>query len=979
MRHPTLKRCVLAPALVFVALAQGHCQQAAPWRDYNATEGFPESAFRSVTLAESGAILAVSATSARVCLFDGYEAKSLPLPAGAERVYQSPSGQLWTLSAQGLWTMKDQTWKLYPLPDVAAAPSASQIPLCPVRLNVALCLLPGRLIECNAEDPVRFRVQTLRAAGTNLGQFTSMAIGVEDELWVVGERGLARVSGPQRSLSAASEWREFIPPASLHLQRMRHPQPDESGVTLIGDSLEDSQSRVVRFDGEHWQAWALGAAQLSFAWRGPDNSSWACSSNHLFHSRGAELAVDLELPSRQYYDVGVDWRGTFWLATSAGLVRFTPGLWQAAAADQKISAVVQSLANNGHWPETLGQMARFDMDPARTALMGLGQSGAQVKPIGLLPDGRVCCATVPAKDSSQRNRLGGFDGTNFLALPIFVPQPAAAANLSCLLATQSGDLWLGGDFGTAWLHGRWTVFPAADSGAPEGMGHLVELPAGQIWCASREKIWGFDGKNWSLVRAGFHHLNAMICARDGSVWVGDNNGVTRFTKGHWIENGVEEGLDGGAIRALCEDQRGSIWAASANGVSLYHPEADSDPPRTFITPMTDKQKNIPEDGVILVKFGGRDKWNCTAPRRLLYSYRLDTGEWSPFADADAVSFSDLPAGRHYFQVRAMDRAGNIDPEPAQLDFAMVPPWYMESRLVLIASAGVGAAGFFAILAWRRHRALVLSYAQVEKQVAQRTRELELAHQELLQSQKMRALGTLAAGIAHDFNNILSIVKGSAQIIEDNLENPDKIRTRADRIKTVVNQGSAVVQALLGFSRGSDEVLESCELNPVLDNTLKLLGDRFLREVELRFERAPDLPCVRASQSLVQQILLNFIFNAAESMNGRKRVIITTAQTEVLPARMALTPGAAEAYVTVAVRDFGSGIAPEHVARVFEPFFTTKALSTRRGTGLGLSIVYELAKKMEAGLALESTVGQGSVFSLFLPAVQKTEATPLLKP
>ena len=279
-----------------------------------------------------------------------------------------------------------------------------------------------------------------------------------------------------------------------------------------------------------------------------------------------------------------------------------------------------------------------------------------------------------------------------------------------------------------------------------------------------------------------------------------------------------------------------------------------------------------------------------------------------------------------------------------------------------------------MLAWRRHRALVLSYAQVEKQVAQRTKELEMVNRELLQSQKMRALGTLAAGIAHDFNNILSIVKGSAQIIEDNLDSPEKIRTRADRIKTVVNQGSSVVQALLGFSRESDEILEACEINPVVDGTLKLLGDRFLREVELSFDRGPALPPVRASQNLIQQILLNFIFNAAESMNGRKRVVITTARAGRLPEWMALQPGAAPAYVAVAVRDFGCGIAPEHLPRVFEPFFTTKALSTRRGTGLGLSVVYELAKKMEAGLALESTVGQGSVFSLILPA-QAEASTP----
>jgi signal transduction histidine kinase/ligand-binding sensor domain-containing protein len=968
MRHLTLKRSVLCPALVLALLARGHCQPAASWRQFNAADGFPDSSFGSVNVAESGAILAVGSASGRACLFDGYEAKSLPLPEGAARVYQSPGGQLWTATAQGLWILKEQEWKLYPLADLAAAPPAAQIPLCPVRLNVMLCLLPGRLVECSVEEPDSVRVQTLRtAARAAIGRFTAMSVGVEDELWILGERGLARVAGPLRSLSASSEWREFIPPQSLHLEHFQRPQPDENGLTLVADSSEDGQRRVVRFDGERWQAWAFGGADLSFAWRGPDNRYWAVSSNRLFHLNGGELVGDGDLSQRQYYDVAVDWRGAFWLATSAGLVRFTPALWQPAPAEEKISAAAQSLAREGRWPESLGQIARFDIDPARAAVVDSGQDARPLKPIGLLRDGRLCCAAPPASDSSQRNRLQAFDGTNLQALPIIVPQPAATANLFCFLAAQSGDLWLAGDFGTAWLHGRWTVFPASESGAPEGIRHLVELPAGQIWSASQEKIWSFDGKNWSLVRAGFNHLNAIICTRDGSVWAGDESGVTRFTKGHWIENGVPEGLESGAIRALCEDQRGSIWAAAGNAVALYHPEADLDPPRTFITPMSEKERNIPEDGVIVVKFGGHDKWNGTSFRRLLFSYRLDTGEWSPFAGADSASFSDLPAGKHYFQVRAMDRAGNIDPDPAKLDFAIVLPWYKESRLLLIASAGAAAAGFFAVLAWRRHRQLALSYAQVEKQVAQRTRELELANQELLQSQKMRALGTLAAGIAHDFNNILSIVKGSTQIIEDNLDNPDKIRTRADRIKTVVDQGSTVVQALLGFSRGSDEMLEACEINSVVDNTLKLLGDRFLREVELRFDRAPTLPPVRASQSLVQQILLNFIFNAAEAMNGRKRVIITTSCAVRLPAQMALQPGAAAGYVSVAVRDFGCGIAPEHLPRVFEPFFTTKALSTRRGTGLGLSIVYELAKKMEAGLALESTVGQGSVFSLFLPA------------
>jgi len=236
----------------------------------------------------------------------------------------------------------------------------------------------------------------------------------------------------------------------------------------------------------------------------------------------------------------------------------------------------------------------------------------------------------------------------------------------------------------------------------------------------------------------------------------------------------------------------------------------------------------------------------------------------------------------------------------------------------------------------------------------------------LHSQKMNALGTLAAGIAHDFNNILSIIKGSAQIIEDNPDQPEKIRTRIDRIKIVVQQGAEIVEAMLGFSRTSDNSAGPCDINTVVADTLKLLGDRFLREVELKFERSENLPELPASREFIQQILINFIFNAAEAMSGRKKITLTTGSSPLPPTDIFLSPTPAAAYVLISVRDQGSGIPLDIKARIFEPFFTTKALSTRRGTGLGLSMVYELAKKMGAGLAVQSVVGEGSVFTLILP-------------
>jgi signal transduction histidine kinase len=508
---------------------------------------------------------------------------------------------------------------------------------------------------------------------------------------------------------------------------------------------------------------------------------------------------------------------------------------------------------------------------------------------------------------------------------------------------------------------------AATPGAPKNAFAFLDGPDGKTWCATPENVWSFDGRNWATARGSFGRINTMMRGSDGSVWVAAHDGLHHFARGAWVDYGLEEGLSSAVVRDVREDATGQIWAMTARGWNVRQPAADLDPPRAVVRVPAERDRNILQGESIMVSFSGQDKWNLTPPARLLFSWRMDDRDWSPFDAATTAPFIDLPPGKHYFQVRAMDRNGNIDPQPPRLEFAVILPWYKEVRLIWIAGFGAAAALFFAGLAWKRHRDLALSYIQVELQVAQRTEELKLANQELLQSQKMKALGALAAGIAHDFNNILSIIKGSTQIIEQNIDNPQKIRARAERIKTVVDQGTAVVQALLGFSRNTDELTETCEVNAAVENTIRLLGDRFLRETEVRFDRGGPLPAVRASAGLLQQILLNFIFNAAESMSARKEVIVTTAPCAEMPPGVALSPAGAASYVCIAVRDFGCGIAPEIMPRIFEPFFTSKALSTRRGTGLGLSVAYELAQKLKAGLAVESTPGQGSVFTLILPA------------
>ena len=1006
-------------------------QRAGNWRIYRTTDGLPESACSSVTLGAQGRVVVQHPNAALISELDGYSLNSVPAAEGGTgRAYESPGGQLWCVVPEGLREFQDGTWLLHRVPEIAeqfrGRTQPPVIPLWPIRQGLVLFLLPDRLMELTSDAANPARVETLRtAAQSGLERFNGMDAAADGGLWVAGTRGLAKAPGPLRNLKADTEWRDYPLPEALGVHNLRGPHDaGVAGVSALGDSSTNEQPALVAFDGQTWSTHTTGSDRVRQAWRGSDKTCWATTPDALLQwdMDQPEVIENEDVSARQYFDAAVERGGAFWLATSDGLVRYAPMAWRTPGSVRGLNSLIHCLAtdqqgrlwfvaggalhsllNERRAEHPLSSRASRALSSARALyalkngnlLLESGDGLLQFQPgldrlrpldgeastepsrvLGVLKEGDVLLQRFqPAK-----TELAVYDGSAFVPFPYPSPDRAIGANLSCLLVTQSGDVWASGELGTAWYHEqKWRSFVSTDNSTPQAALGFVEMAEGKIWCAAQDRIWEFDGHNWSAIRRGFDRIHAFLRSRrDGSVWVASNNGLHRFApSGTWVENGQEEGLAANSIRCLGEDSSGRLWAGTAHGLSLYYPDADTDPPKTQIEPLPETEKKILEGRTVTLIFSSQDKWKYTSRSRLLYSYRLDTHDWSAFQDGSSVSFPDLPAGKHYFEVRAMDRNCNVEPKAAQLEFVIALPWYREKRLVLISAAGLAAVLFFAGLAFNRHHQLRLSYAEVEKQIAQRTRELERANRELLHSQKMNALGALAAGIAHDFNNILSIVKGSAQIIEDNLENPEKIRTRVDRIKTVVEQGAGIVKAMLGFSRDSGEEAASCDLNTAVEDTIKLLGDRFLREVQVRFEPGLDSPEVACSKDFVQQILLNFVFNAAESMAERKDVVITTSPIEKAPKSLVLAPGGPAPYAAVSVQDHGCGIPPENLPRIFEPFFTTKALSARRGTGLGLSMVYELAKKMGAGLAVESVVGEGSVFTLILP-LERQEPSPETK-
>jgi signal transduction histidine kinase len=1011
-------------------------QPASNWRVYKVADGMSEPACSSITIGPRGKVWVTHTNANSMSGLDGYTVQNMATPhGGRSRVYESPNGQLWAACEDGLREFRDTNWTLYPVPGIAAefrtgqAQTPAPVPLYPFRLGRVIFLLPGGLFEFNATEQGARQVSLLRSnTQTRLEKFLGMTAAAQGGLWISGARGLARVRerDETRTVTTEAVWQEFIPPESLNIQNFQQPVEDADGnLVTVAESLETGQTVAVRFDGDEWTVYHAGRENIRQAWCGPDKTMWAVTADSLFQSQPGheEMLPNEEIAPRRYFDVAVEPGGTFWLATSDGLYRHSPAAWRtdpplgkpdspilgiAEGEDDRLWVAAEGSLNvlqNNHWktyptPEDTtrnfpgagrlfvlnngtivfgagNRLAQFDPKSERFNFVSQRQM-ARVQPVGLLKEGTLCVQSFSLEPGRESRRLEVFDGSAFSPFPYAQPDLNLGNGLF-LFASPGGNLWLGGDKGIARLNdGKWQLFGPANGPVAEGITSMVEINEDRIWCGAQNKIWECDGKTWRIILGGVDRVTALLRARDGSIWAAAENGLRRYYRGAWVANGVREGLPGEAVREIHEDRRGRIWAGTSRGLSLYHPDADPDPPETSVDNLG-PMNTVPEGSTVNLSFNGRDKWKYTPADRLLYSYRLDGEEWSPNQTEKSASFPDLAAGKHYFQVRSMDRNWNVDPQTALLVFTAAVPWYRESRLLLIASAGLAITLFFAALAVNRHRRLVRSYAEVEAKVALRTKQLEAAHRQLLHSQKMNALGTLAAGIAHDFNNILSIIKGSAQIIEDNLENPAKIRTRTDRIGTVVEQGAGIVKAMLGFSRGSGPQFTMCHVNTVVEETSKLLGDRFVREVEVKFNPAPSLPEVPASKDFIQQILLNLIFNAAEAMTERRRVILTTGRfSSRLPPGVVLAPADAPAHVFISVKDFGGGIAPEIMPRIFEPFFTTKSLSARRGTGLGLSMVYELARQMDAGLAVESVVGGGSVFTLILPVRDLPVDTPALK-
>jgi signal transduction histidine kinase/ActR/RegA family two-component response regulator len=250
--------------------------------------------------------------------------------------------------------------------------------------------------------------------------------------------------------------------------------------------------------------------------------------------------------------------------------------------------------------------------------------------------------------------------------------------------------------------------------------------------------------------------------------------------------------------------------------------------------------------------------------------------------------------------------------------------------------------------------------QLEQRVAERTAELEHAHEELRQSQKMEAIGQLAGGIAHDFNNLLTVINGFGELLSQQIPASSPHHLFAGEIQKAGARAASLTQQLLAFSRRQVLDPRVLDLNAVISEMEKMLHRLIGEDIKLVAELDPYLGHVRADPGQIQQVILNLAVNARDAMpQGGTLRITTGACAEPSEA----TP---QPWLVLAVSDTGIGMDVETQARIFDPFFTTKP--TGVGTGLGLSTVYGVVQQSGGHIEVESTLGAGTTFRIFLPQV-----------
>ncbi|HTP43274.1 MAG TPA: response regulator [Candidatus Acidoferrum sp.] len=303
------------------------------------------------------------------------------------------------------------------------------------------------------------------------------------------------------------------------------------------------------------------------------------------------------------------------------------------------------------------------------------------------------------------------------------------------------------------------------------------------------------------------------------------------------------------------------------------------------------------------------------------------------------------------------------PKPVTLAYTRSPLPQVAFVAGILLAAMMGFAVYMAETAELRAKALVRANSSLEREIAGR----QQAEDALRQAQKMEAVGRLAGGVAHDFNNLLMVIRGHAALSLRNAGVDGSLRRELDEILQATDRASSFTRQLLAFSRKQVLQPRVLDLNALTTQVANMLPPVLGDDIALTIELDPKLGHVKADAALLEQVVMNLVFNARDAMQEGGELTIRSFNADLDEQSLAAHPGAhAGPYVVLAIRDTGHGMSEETQSHIFEPFFTTK--DRGKGTGLGLATAYGTVNQSGGFISVASKIGAGTEIRIFLPRV-----------
>ena len=310
--------------------------------------------------------------------------------------------------------------------------------------------------------------------------------------------------------------------------------------------------------------------------------------------------------------------------------------------------------------------------------------------------------------------------------------------------------------------------------------------------------------------------------------------------------------------------------------------------------------------------------------------------------------------------------------------AISAPLVPEERVIgmlSVQSEDLGSDDIPAVTAFANHMAMAWRKTRLVEDLKESLDELQTTQEQLLQAQKMEAVGKLAGGIAHDFNNLLTAIKGFTELLLRRSNSNDPSHDDLMGIKKASEQAARLTRQLLAFSRKQVLQPRIINLNEIIGKMHEMLQRLIGEHIELAVKLQEDLYSVRADPGQIEQIILNLAVNARDAMTAGGTLALQTANVVVGRQKSKSMPPLDNGdYVMFTVRDTGSGMNRETRRRLFEPFFTTK--ETGKGTGLGLATVYGIVSQSDGTILVDSEPGKGTSFSIYLPRREGHQETPV---